>query len=83
MFTHVTGVTQIKGKSNRMKITYYGHSSFAAEINGKHLLTLHLLPIGGTATRRKTCDQRPTRRVISCRMVSGCSATARVRTRRW
>jgi hypothetical protein len=40
-----------------MKIAYSGHSSFAAEINGKHLakerfrskgLTLHLLPIGGT-----------------------------------
>ena len=37
-----------------MKIAYYGHSSFAAEINGKHLakerfrskgLTLHLLPM--------------------------------------
>ena len=25
-------------KRNTMKITYYGHSCFAAEINGKHLL---------------------------------------------
>jgi len=38
MFTPVTDVTQIKGKWNRMKIVYYGHSSFAVEINGKHLL---------------------------------------------
>jgi L-ascorbate metabolism protein UlaG (beta-lactamase superfamily) len=38
MLTLVTGVIQIKRKYNRMKVTYYGHSSFAAEINGKHLL---------------------------------------------
>jgi L-ascorbate metabolism protein UlaG (beta-lactamase superfamily) len=29
---------RLQGKRNRMKITYYGHACFAAEISGKHLL---------------------------------------------
>jgi L-ascorbate metabolism protein UlaG (beta-lactamase superfamily) len=36
-----------------MKITYYGHSSFAAEINGKHLLFDPLNPLAEAVDIKK------------------------------